>query len=621
MLDIKDSRSIVEKDKFGGKAHWLSWLQANGYNIPPALFLPIDFQNSSIDDPKFSEIVEAFLQENDNSFSRIYAVRSSSVLEDDFYNSNAGVFTSKLRIKDIHQIIRSIPEIRGEEHHTKDGIGVIIQPYIEAAFSGVIFSTHPTKETRNEIMVEYIEGNSEKLLDGSRVGKKIELDLTSDDWNHIECDFAIETFKELVRIAKEIETTVLYPVDIEWCIQKDTKELFLLQCRPITHIIDMDPQLINIGKSHIEAIPSEVLNNEKVQLRVNCKKNGVNITNAFLLKISEQDFQEGRLNRIVEQIIPNEFTVGLSCILIHPKTINGKIMRSFADNSQASIVDNIEDILIHCFESYWQVIIIIQELYDMKYMGIIRKISSDFLIEISYGGFIQKGLTEVSQYLISDDYEVLKKDERIQQCQYNIESGVVVKRSIQKEISFSQDQLMKIISSFKPILNDASTVEFGISKSIETFLPYLIDISADTSSIDTHDVYEGIISKGKRKGILRTLNIDDEEWQKNVEKHFLDNYESSISTESSNIIFLVSQPHMTLINILNEFKNSKIGFIFEQASILSHLCILLRERGIPSLIIPNGNRDELVDGVTISMDTITPNLSNNERVILFNQIE
>ena len=180
---------------------------------------------------------------------------------------------------------------------------------------------------------------------------------------------------------------------------------------------------------------------------------------------------------------------------------------------------------------------------------------------------------------------------------------------------------MKIISSFKPILNDASTVEFGISKSIETFLPYLIDISADTSSIDTHDVYEGIISKGKRKGILRTLNIDDEEWQKNVEKHFLDNYESSISTESSNIIFLVSQPHMTLINILNEFKNSKIGFIFEQASILSHLCILLRERGIPSLIIPNGNRDELVDGVTISMDTITPNLSNNERVILFNQIE
>jgi phosphohistidine swiveling domain-containing protein len=604
--NIVSSDSLVLKEVYGGKAYWLSWLKKNNFNVPPALFLPIDFDIQSIDKRWLAEEINNFFNTNTKINNNImFAIRSSSIHEDTYFDSHAGQYRSITKIKSIEDAINEISSILYTENESLNSqMGVIIQEYIEASHSGVVFSTHPTRENKNIVLLEYVKGNSEELLEGKLVGSKIEVDLTMDNYKS---NMQFEKMMDIVSIAKEIENILSYPVDIEWAICKNTGQLFIVQCRPITNLLLRESKIIKVSTQNINHIPKSVLNNDKVQLRLKCIEKNAPTTEAFLLLINENDYTENYLSDLLNSEIKLKQNVGYSNVLIYPAVFQNKILRKFSNNTFEDLRLQIASILKSCFSEHWHAVIIIQELLDMNYMGIIKKINSSYLIEVAFGGFIQKGVTEASKYIVSESK--IEKTEVIQKFMYDVVDGRIERFPINRKIELNDELLLQITSSFESVIEENTVIEFGISRSEQGYYPYLIDIVDDNSSLNVKDVSEGIISKGKVHGTVINLSIEsNHDWKTSVQIHFHDISANSDNSNSNNAIYVLERPDIKILEIINSTDCSNIGFLFREASILSHVCVILRENNIPAMILPQNYKDRIEEGSLIAIDTLTNNL-------------
>lgn len=612
LKSIASSDFPVQKEIYGGKAYWLSWLKKNKFNIPPALFLPIDFDIQSIDKKWLTEQAMKFFFCNKKIDDKIlFAIRSSSIHEDDYFASHAGQYNSITKIESVEDAINELPSILYDEDKSLSSqMGVIIQQYIEASYSGVVFSTHPTRENKNIVLIEYVKGNSEELLDGKLVGTKVEVDLTMD--NH-KSNMQFEKIKDIVCIAKEIEKILSYPVDIEWAICKITGQLYIVQCRPITNLLLRESKVVKVDTQNISHIPKSVLNNDKIQLRLKGIEKNAPITEAFLLLINENDCKENYLSDLLNSEIKLKQNVGYSNVLIYPAVFQNKILRKFSNNTLDDLKLQIGSILKSCFSEHWHAVIIIQELLDMNYMGIIKKIDSSYLIEVAFGGFIQKGVTEASKYIVSESK--IEKIEVIQKFMYDIVDGRIERFPINRKIELNDELLLQITSSFQSVIEENTVIEFGISKYEQGYFPYLIDIVDDNSNLNVKDVSEGIISKGKVRGTVRNLSIEsNHDWKTSVQLHFHDISANSDNLNSNNVIYLLEKPDIKILEIINSTDNSNIGFLFKEASILSHVCVILRENNIPAMILPQNYKNKIEEGSLIAIDTFTNNLPLELRI-------
>jgi len=592
MNTIQDYNTIADKDIYGGKAYWLSWLNQNNFNIPPAIFIPISYSTINNETQK---TVSNFFKREINLKSVKFAVRSSATTEDGTFSSQAGIFNSLTNISTIELAVSKISEIQ----NNKNNVGVIIQQYIEASYSGVIFSTNPNTGNKNDILINFTNGNSENLLNGDEIGKEIKISNSEIDKIHeISCEFESSILYELIKITKQIENKLDYPVDIEWCIDSKTNKLFLVQCRPITNLNFITTQLVKVDVENIDKIPQEIQTNDKVKLRLNASKNNVLTTNAFLMLVNKNDFNKLNILELIDkQITQNELNLGYCEVLIKPTNLNGGVLRMFSANSNKNLAERIDEMLKLTFKEYWQAVIIFHELYDLHYMGIIKKIQSDYLIEVSYGGFIQKGITEFSQYFVNSEHIIQRKNELTQKFAYEISNGKIEAIGIDKKIELSENLIAKIIKTFAPFIEKNLTIEFGISKCSEYYTPYLIDYIEDKTNISLENISDGIVSHGNISGKIVNIDINNE-WSKSIQTHFHDgkDYTGISQNKYENIVFVADKPHISLVEILEKYDNKKIGFVFKEASILSHFCILLRENKIPAIISSKEfNNEELMD--------------------------
>jgi hypothetical protein len=579
MNTIQDIDTIAKKSIYGGKAFWLSWLKQNRYSVPPAVFIPIDYKYNS----NIQRIVADFFNNTNNTQTGKFAVRSSATTEDGTTESQAGMFNSFTNISSIELAIKKIPEIQ----NGRKNIGVIIQEYIEASYSGVIFSTNPNTGNKDDILINFTKGNSENLLSGTEIGSEIKISFSDiNKLKYISTEIERSVLIELIKVSKQIEAELNYPVDIEWCVDKTTNKLFLVQCRPITNLSFHKTELIKVDFQNIDKIPPEILNNDKVKLRLNASKNEVLTTKAFLMIANKKDYKVTNISEHIEKYIKqNDLNLGYCEVLIKPSTLNGGVLRMFSANSNQDLAKRLEKMLKLTFKDYWQAVIIFHELYDLYYMGIIRKIQTNYLIEISYGGFIQKGITEFSQYVTSSNYKILNKNELTQKFVYEISNGKIEAIEINKKVEISENILEKIIKVFTPFIDKNLTIEFGISKYSNDYTPYLIDYIEDNTDISVENISEGIVSHGNITGKIINIDINND-WSKSIQTHFHDgkNYDNISQNDNENIVFVAEKPHISLVALLEEYDNKKIGFVFKSASILSHFCILLRENAIPSII-------------------------------------
>ncbi len=208
------------------------------------------------------------------------AVRSSATAEDLPTASFAGQQESYLWIQGgpgvldhVHKCWASLFTPRAVSYRIKNGfahekvlISVGVQEMVNARAAGVMFTLNPTNGDLSKVVIEGSWGLGETVVSGSVnpdkfVVDKVVLETTEKTVSskHIACVYDPDEgrvvdrhiapdkqsqccledreIKELVRVAKAIETHYGRPMDIEWAIDKDLSfpdNLFIVQARPET---------------------------------------------------------------------------------------------------------------------------------------------------------------------------------------------------------------------------------------------------------------------------------------------------------------------------------------------------------------------------------------------------
>jgi len=259
----------------GGKAASLSRLAAlhpvpHGFAIPA---LP-DLQ-SAMPETLIAVIGNAYrtLGERCGAAELPVAVRSSAIDEDGAEASFAGQHDTYLNIRGgdavldaVMRCVRSAASPVALAYRKQRGlsvddlrIAVLVQQLVPADVAAVVFSANPVTGSRDEVMINANWGLGESIVGGSAtpdtfVVSKQPLEVS---WRDVvrkermtvmtvdgttEADVAAELqmapsldddqIRAIAQLALRLEQLLGHPVDIECAIAN--KQLFLLQCRPIT---------------------------------------------------------------------------------------------------------------------------------------------------------------------------------------------------------------------------------------------------------------------------------------------------------------------------------------------------------------------------------------------------
>lgn len=233
------------RKEIGNKAASLYKMLKSGFNVPDTYVLPQHTRSAFLSDP--GKAREQLLREIHNipDKNRAWAIRSSGALEDLKEHSFAGQFTSLLDVQGDKSMLEGIEKVwssgesaqkgpyskLAEADNRPSGMSVILQEMVQASWSGVAFSINPVTG-RKEIVIEAVRGSGEKLVqDGVKPFRWIwhqqgwDKEAEPDEEIKAELELLLDGIKKLSKIFKGA-------VDIEWAF--NGKELFYLQCRPIT---------------------------------------------------------------------------------------------------------------------------------------------------------------------------------------------------------------------------------------------------------------------------------------------------------------------------------------------------------------------------------------------------
>jgi pyruvate,water dikinase len=224
----------------GKKGLSLIKLRENGFQVPP--FVVIKQKEC------FGSNLQRIIEENLPG-SKLFAVRSSFIGEDDKNKSFAGYFYTALGVtkenvkKECQKVIASFKGGSGE---------VILQEFIKSDSAGVVFSN----AGNNKIVVNSIFGLCQPVVDGKpcdefiidRTSKKILSERIEEQkevayfknnkfQNVVKSNRSLSDsqIEEVLEKALEIEALFNSPQDIEFCFYQE--QLFILQSRPITKTI------------------------------------------------------------------------------------------------------------------------------------------------------------------------------------------------------------------------------------------------------------------------------------------------------------------------------------------------------------------------------------------------
>jgi hypothetical protein len=618
--------SNIQSSLYGRKAFWLSWLHKEGYRVPYSVFLNKHTDiKTIISESSFIEDLNVF--KNDSGMYEV-AVRSSGTIEDGKSKSFAGHFLTKLGKFKIKDLFKSIDEVKlsSVDATTNQKIAVIIQKLVIPSFSGVIFSSDPLSLSKEETPVSFVKGFGDRLMSGKE--NAVNFMIESEDLHFVKIknrpkiiDSINNQIIELYSIAKAIENKLKFPVDIEWCIENDSGNLYILQCRPITGFHRKSGSLIKISKKHFESIPKIVTSSKKVQLRMIAEKNNVKISDAYVLSLYLGSKAQ---NVCMNKIKNDELCDSYSLVLINPENVGGKVMRLFAHKPDYHISYNpdenyaiddlfqkkLQQLVSAGLNKTWNPCVIIQGIYNPLYTGILKRIERGYIVEIARGHFVPKGIVETSWYFLNNQYEIVDKNEPRQSFMYEIKCGREKKLRIDEFTKLEPRIIVKVVQSLEKILETGDEyIEFGLINKNRKLIPYVIDkiVTALEDRIDENMISNNIISYGNIEG--RVKHVSNSSLKNSLNMHYHDVKESRLKIES-NTIFVYKMPDIGLMKIVNKYDNKKIGFIFRDGSCLSHFSIILRERRIPAVIYKN--IEDLLENETVE---IGQGIANNSTVL------
>lgn len=625
-MSIAKLSDDVPPDVFGHKASWVSWLSENGFRTPESIFLKaIDSDNFGGVEDSNLDLKSAISQFRTDEEYNI-AIRSSATCEDTAEESLAGHFDTFIGTYTYEEVISRIEsvisDLDSDIGHGSCRMGVILQEPIDAACSGVVFSTNPLSRKRSEAVISVVEGMGEGLVSGERDGTDIYVVSNDGDISISQNHDALsrDIIEELYENAKEIESELEMPVDIEWCIDKEADELYYLQCRPAADISSSESAIIPISLDQKNRLPKYIRDNDKISSRLESERNDVFVTDSYAIIVDCA--KESPNLPDFTSISPSKGCEAYTAVLIHPETVSGEVKRSFLPSDKSTkrrfedidsyevisspdyqgLEEFIGQISRELQEDYWELGFVVQEIFDAKFTGIVQKLPDGYLIEVGYGHFIPKGVISTAEYILDDSMEVIEKNEPIQRDRIQILEGYIVESNdfSNSRIRISHQLCRQIIKEFEPFLDQGTALEFGVITKESERQPFLIDyVSEDTdSTVDTETAKRGVVSHGQVTG--EVIKIDEENIGESVHSHYYDELENRKS-ESGDRLFYAKRPDISLLELLEEYSAENMGFIFEEGSVLAHLCIVLRERGVPAIML-RSNKD-IESGEVYTIDT------------------
>jgi phosphohistidine swiveling domain-containing protein len=270
-------------DRIGGKGAGLLSLHRLGLPVPPAFVIPVEAFISHIasvnlqarldaleaalgSEPPREELkamrgaiqaaplpeplragVHRLLEQWAREFGGGMIVRSSATVEDSEHHSFAGIF-------------ESIPTYSGEETEAAilrvwaslfssrafayygiaslkrfPAMALILQPYVEADRSGVMFTRYAGPDQEPRILVEHVAGSGDKLVTGQVNPDRLWLPRWPIGEKSLGESLGSLTPRlalQLAEAAQKVELELARPQDVEWCVRDE--QLYILQSRPIT---------------------------------------------------------------------------------------------------------------------------------------------------------------------------------------------------------------------------------------------------------------------------------------------------------------------------------------------------------------------------------------------------
>ena len=228
-MSITPLSQATNSKKYGGKAANLAKLLQAGLPVPDGLAVGL----AAFDD--HGKLTDQSIQKINGLIgpNKLYAVRSSALVEDATDASWAGQFETFLGITPI-DIIQKIESCHNStknrakayadsQNITKNfQIAVVIQEMLQPEYAGVLFTNDPITN-ENQLVIEYVEGLGESLVSGRSDPKTVILDATT--------ELPFDGMR-LSKLANKVEQLFGAPQDIEWAWANH--QIWLLQARPIT---------------------------------------------------------------------------------------------------------------------------------------------------------------------------------------------------------------------------------------------------------------------------------------------------------------------------------------------------------------------------------------------------
>lgn len=587
----------LDPQKFGFKAHYLGLLNQAGFAVPPGIVLGEHEQLATAD------VVAGVA----------YAVRSSGIEEDSFAHSFAGSFVSEIGPVGFDEIGAAVQRVRAAAGARA---GVIVQRLVDAEFAGVAFSVDPTSYGTDTQMISWVPGLGGPLVAGEVTGTSVVYSRTRREILGGKWCVAEERLHELSGGMDELATLLAGPVDIEWCIERGTGRLYFLQVRPI---VLPRAGLYDVSRlGNLLALPAVVSGHPKLQLRREALDAGVMMTPAVVLVGTAREIPAPQA---VER---SAAAAGSSVVLLHPFTVDNQVVREFSnvDDSDISvftatcrrysvrqypsfdgIVTTQRRVLDIGLNQAALSIVLEQEIWNAWTTGIVRRLESGYIIEVALGHFVPKGYVDTSTYFVNDDLNVIDRREVLQKAAYHFVNGHVIREDHPEDLpALDARQVAQVIGALRPLLarHPSLAYEFGITAKGAAGQVYLIDAAesdAANSPLSAAAFRDGVVSHGTAEGIVMDLRHDR---RQDLNAHLYGRTPAAAPEEPT--VFIASRASVDLLGLLYACAPGS-GFVFEEASLLAHFAVVLRELGVAGIVLPASEVDLLARSGTARINT------------------
>jgi pyruvate,water dikinase len=218
-------------DLAGAKAAALARAKAAGFDVLAGFAVTTAFDGQS--HHALRDAWQVLSHQGEQSL----VVRSSATVEDGDSSSMAGMFVSHLDVRGWRAFVEAVDDVRRSAATVgRDDVemAVLVQPFLQPVWGGVLFGADPVTERPGRMRVSAVPGGPDALVSGQ-----------TDGWNAVlkrggrVVDASGGTgpdrhqLRQLMTLARRLNDLNGRPQDIEWAIDR-TGRLWLLQSRPIT---------------------------------------------------------------------------------------------------------------------------------------------------------------------------------------------------------------------------------------------------------------------------------------------------------------------------------------------------------------------------------------------------